>query len=64
VRRLDALGVDSAFLRKENKVLQMNVKCAVCGEKINIFINDMASPGEVWPFCKKCNTYVDVAPGD
>jgi len=58
------LGVDSAFLRKENKVLQMRIKCAVCGERVRLFVNHMASPGEVWPFCEKCDTYVDVIPSD
>lgn len=57
------LGVDSAFLRKENRVLQMNVKCATCGTSVRFFVNDIASPGEVWPFCEKCETYVDVVPG-
>lgn len=58
------MGVDSAFLRKENRVLEMNVNCAACGSKIKLFINDIASPGEVWPFCEKCDTYVNVVPGD
>ena len=58
------MGVDSAFLRKENKVLGVNIKCATCGGRIRLFINDIASPGEVWPFCEKCDTYVDVVPGD
>jgi len=42
----------------------MNIKCATCGGRIRLFINDIASPGEVWPFCEKCDTYVDVVPGD
>jgi DNA-directed RNA polymerase subunit RPC12/RpoP len=41
------MGVDSAFLRKENKLLDMKVKCATCGSKIQVFINDMSSAGEV-----------------
>lgn len=56
------MGVDSAFLQKENRILEMNVKCATCGSGIKLFVNDMASPGEVWPFCEKCETYVDVVP--
>jgi hypothetical protein len=48
------LGVDSAFLRKENKLLQMKIKCAFCGSAIRMFVNDNASAGEVWPFCEKC----------
>jgi endogenous inhibitor of DNA gyrase (YacG/DUF329 family) len=56
------LGIDSAFLRKENKLLKMNVKCASCGTKIDVFINTMSSAGEVWPFCENCGTYVDVVP--
>jgi endogenous inhibitor of DNA gyrase (YacG/DUF329 family) len=58
------LGVDSAFLRKENKLLAMNVKCATCGDKIRLFINDISSAGEAWPFCETCDTYVDVVPSD
>ena len=58
------MGVDSAFLRKENRVLKMNVQCAICGSKIRLFVNDIASPGEAWPFCEKCDNYVDVVPGD
>ena len=58
------MGVDSAFLRKENKVLEMNIKCGTCGSRIRLFVNDIASPGEVWPFCEECDTYVDVVPGD
>jgi hypothetical protein len=57
------MGVDSAFLRKENKVLEMQVKCATCGSMIKLFVNDMSSAGEVWPFCESCGTYVDVVPG-
>jgi endogenous inhibitor of DNA gyrase (YacG/DUF329 family) len=57
------MPVDSAFLRKNNKLQGMNVKCANCGSKIEMFVNDMASAGEVWPFCDKCRTYVDVVPG-
>jgi hypothetical protein len=56
--------IDSAFLRKENRVLDMNVKCARCGRAVRLFINDMSSAGEVWTFCEKCGTYVDVVPGD
>jgi hypothetical protein len=58
------MGVDSAFLRKEDKLLDMKVKCAACGIEIQVFINDMSSAGEVWPFCDKCGTYVDVVPSD
>jgi transcription elongation factor Elf1 len=58
------MGVDSAFLKKENKVLGMKVKCSSCGSVIRVFINDMSSAGEVWPFCGNCGTYVDVVPGD
>jgi hypothetical protein len=58
------MGVDSAFLRKENRVLDMNVKCASCGGLVRLFVNNMSSAGEVWPFCEKCGTYVDVVPGD
>ncbi len=50
------LGVDSAFLRRENKLFQMKVKCASCGSDIKIFMNDIASAGEVWPFCEKCES--------
>ena len=42
----------------------MNIKCATCGGRIRLVINDIASPGEVWPFCEKCDTYVDVVPDD
>ncbi len=58
------MGVDSAFLKKENRVLEMQVRCSSCGSAIKIFINDMASPGEVWPLCEKCGTYVNVIPED
>jgi transcription elongation factor Elf1 len=58
------MGVDSAFLKKENKVLEMKVKCSSCGSVIGVFINNMSSAGEVWPFCGNCGTYVDVVPGD
>jgi endogenous inhibitor of DNA gyrase (YacG/DUF329 family) len=58
------LGVDSAFLRRENKLFQMKVKCASCGTEIKIFMNDIASAGEVWPFCEKCESYVDVIPAE
>jgi hypothetical protein len=58
------MGVDSAFLRKENKLLDMKVKCRNCGGRIKLFVNDMASPGEVWPFCDKCESYVDVVPDE
>ena len=56
------MGVDSAFLRKEDRLFEMNVKCAVCGTRIEVFVNSMSSAGEVWPFCEKCGTYVDVMP--
>lgn len=56
------MGIDSAFLKKNNRVLDLKVKCASCGSEIQMFINDMASAGEVWPFCEKCGTYVDVVP--
>jgi uncharacterized OB-fold protein len=58
------MGVDSAFLKKENKLASMGVKCAVCGNKIELFVNSISSAGEVWPFCEKCGTYVDVLPTD
>jgi len=58
------MGVDSAFLKKENKLLEMKVKCSACGNVIRVFINDMSSAGGVWPFCGNCGTYVDVVPGD
>ena len=58
------MGVDFAFLRRENRLQELNIRCAECGAKIELFINDMASAGEVWPFCEKCGTYVDVVPSD
>jgi endogenous inhibitor of DNA gyrase (YacG/DUF329 family) len=58
------VGVDSAFLRKENRVLDMSVKCATCGSVVRLFVSDMSSAGEVWPFCDRCGTYVDVVPGE
>jgi endogenous inhibitor of DNA gyrase (YacG/DUF329 family) len=58
------LGVDSAFLRKENKLSSMQVKCAKCGSIIQLFINSISSAGEAWPFCQKCGTYVNVIPSD
>jgi endogenous inhibitor of DNA gyrase (YacG/DUF329 family) len=58
------MGVDSAFLLKENKLLDIKVKCAMCGSIVRIFINDMSSAGEVWPFCENCGTYVDIVPRD
>jgi endogenous inhibitor of DNA gyrase (YacG/DUF329 family) len=56
------LGIDSAFLKKENKLVNMDVKCATCGTKIKLFINSIASAGDIWPFCEKCGGYVDVVP--
>jgi hypothetical protein len=56
------MGVDSAFLKRENKLFGMDVTCSACGSKIKLFVNAMASPGEVWPFCEACGTYVDVVP--
>jgi|GEM_PF-835557 len=58
------MGVDSAFLKKDNKLASMIVKCAVCGSKIDVFINAISSAGEVWPFCESCKSYVDVVPSD
>ncbi|HYB67736.1 MAG TPA: hypothetical protein VEC43_05360 [Candidatus Acidoferrales bacterium] len=58
------MGVDSAFLTKDNKLDSMIVKCAVCGCKIDVFINSISSAGEVWPFCENCGSYVDVVPSD
>jgi len=58
------MGVDSAYLRKDNKLLDIKVKCATCGSKIEVFMNAMSSAGEVWPFCENCGTYVDVVPND
>jgi transposase-like protein len=56
------VGIDSAFLTKENKLLNMDVKCSICGGKIGLFVNTISSAGEAWPFCQKCGTYVDVVP--
>jgi hypothetical protein len=42
----------------------MIVKCAVCGSKVDVFINAISSAGEVWPFCENCGSYVDVVPFD
>lgn len=58
------MGVDSGFLRKENKLSSMHVKCAACGSRIELFINAISSAGEAWPFCKACGRYADVVPGD
>jgi len=58
------LGIDSAFLKKDNKLLGMDVKCATCGAKIEVFVNAISSAGDVWPFCGKCGTYVDVVASD
>jgi len=58
------VGVDSTFLKKENKLGSMHVKFAVCGSPIRLYLNSIASPGEAWPFCGKCGTYVDVVPSD
>jgi transposase-like protein len=58
------MGVDSAFLKKENKLLGMKIKCSVCGSDIQVFVNGMSSAGEVWPLCSNCGTYVNVIPGD
>jgi hypothetical protein len=58
------LGIDSAFLKKDNKLLIMKVNCATCGGKIELFVNSMSSAGEAWPFCERCGTYVDVVPTD
>ncbi|MGA8904034.1 MAG: hypothetical protein WB661_03405 [Candidatus Bathyarchaeia archaeon] len=58
------MGIDSAFLKKDNKLYNMNVKCATCGTKIEVFVNTISSAGDVWPFCEKCRTYVDVIPSD
>jgi transcription elongation factor Elf1 len=57
------LGVDSAFFKKNNKILDLKVNCSICGSEIHVFINHIASAGEVWPFCEKCGTYVNVVPG-
>lgn len=56
------MGVDSAFLKKENRVLDMKVKCTSC--LVRLFMNDISSAGEVWPFCERCGTYVNVVPVD
>ena len=56
------MGVDSAFLRKEGKLLRMKINCASCGSEIRMFVNDNTSAGEIWPFCEKCGSYVNVVP--
>jgi hypothetical protein len=53
------MGVDSTFLHRENKLFRMRVKC---GSEIKVFVNDIASAGEVWPFCERCESYVGVVP--
>jgi len=58
------MGVDSGFLKKENELNSMLVKCATCGSAIQLFINAISSAGEAWPFCQECGTYVDVVPSD
>jgi transposase-like protein len=58
------MGVDSAFLKKDNKLLSMIVKCAACGSKIDVFINAVSSAGEVRPFCENCGSHVDVIPSE
>jgi endogenous inhibitor of DNA gyrase (YacG/DUF329 family) len=58
------LGIDSAFLKKDNRLINMNLNCATCGTKVEVFVNAISSAGEVWPFCAKCGTYVDVMPND
>jgi len=58
------MGIDSAFLKKANKLLGINIKCAACGSKIELFVNSISSAGEAWPFCERCGTYVDVVPSD
>jgi hypothetical protein len=58
------LGVDSAFLKKENKLSSVHVKCAACGSPIRLYVNSISSARETWPFCEKCGTYVDVMPSD
>ena len=58
------MGIDSSFLRKENKLLQMKLKCATCGSEIKIFVNHIASAGEAWPFCERCESYVNVNPSE
>jgi hypothetical protein len=54
------LGVDSAFLRRENKLFWMRVKC---GSETKAFVNDIASADGVWPFCERRESYVGVVPG-
>lgn len=58
------MGIDSAFLKKDNRLLRMKVKCATCGGRVDVFVNSMSSAGEAWPFCEKCGTYVNVVPND
>ena len=58
------MGVDAAFLKRDNKLVSMVVNCAMCGSKIGVFINAISSAGEVWPFCEKCGSYVDVVPSN
>jgi ribosomal protein S27E len=58
------LGIDSGFLKKDNKLTAMQVKCAKCGGAIQVFVNAISSAGEAWPFCENCGTYVDVVPSD
>jgi len=58
------MGVDSSFLRKNNNLLDLKVRCSACGSEIQVFVNHMASAGEVWPYCEKCGTYVNVIPDD
>ena len=58
------MGVDAAFLKRDNKLVSMIVKCAVCGSKIGVFINAISSAGEVWPLCENCGSYVDVVPSN
>lgn len=41
------MGIDLAFLKKNNRVLDLKVKYATCGSEIQMFINDNASAGEV-----------------
>jgi hypothetical protein len=58
------MGVDSTFLRKEDRLFRMRIKCASCGSQIRMFVNDNASAGEVCPFCEECGSYVNVVPAD
>ena len=58
------MGVDSSFLKKDNNILDLKVRCSTCGSEIKIFVNHIASAGEVWPYCEECGTYVNVVPGD